>query len=453
LFEDIDRRIVGELYFSSAGFAFLEELIDRFGPRFAGSAQEQQAADFIRERFAALGADMVEKETFTWPGWIRRETRLAVRRPVERDVPCIALPGCPAANVAGPLVYVGSGELQTYAQQRDAMNGAIVMATTASPRTGSRMHRTEKMGRAFEAGAVGFIWMRAVAGGLPETGSARLATLYDRPAVAVSYENGDALVRLAARGRVDLAISSTNENRTATSHNVVAEFQGRARADEIIVLGAHYDAHDIGQGAMDNGAGLSVLTEVARVLRPYRGLFQRTLRLVAFAAEEMGRQGSQEHAARHSAEAMRFMLNLDGSARSMSATIYVQGWPEAFAFLSGLFDGSVAAGADSLWLHSDHFSFSAHGVPAAILMSDAPTGASAGAERGFGHTAMDTLDKVSAKAIEMEAGRVARFALRLLTIDDIPLPRKTPAEIRTVLEERGLDQVLRYERRPLPGEG
>lgn len=450
--EEIDRKIAGDLYFSSDGLAFLEELVDRFGPRFAGSAQEHAAAEFIGERLRQLGPNSVTQETFTWPGWIRKETRLAVSRPITRDVPCIALPCCPPASVEGSLVDVGAGDPQTYAEQRDKMKGAIVMASTATPRSAARMHRTEKMGRAFDAGAVGFIWMRAVPGGLAETGSARLASLYDRPAVAVSYEDGYALLRLMQRGPVHLTIVSTNENRDVTSHNVVAEFTGKTRPEEIIVLGAHYDGHDVGQGAMDNGAGLSVLMEVTRALRPYHDLFQRTLRLVAFAGEEMGRHGSLHHADRHKDEKIRFMLNLDGSARSMSATVYIQAWPDAFDFLGGLFDGEVAAGAASLWLHSDHYSFSAQGIPAAILMSDAPSGSTTGAERGFGHTAMDTLDKVSGKHIETEASRVARLALRLLTVEQIPLRRKTPAEIRATLADMKLDQVLRYERRPLPGE-
>ncbi len=53
----MDREIVGELYFSSDGKAFLEELVDRFGSRFLGSPQERPAAEFIRDRFAGFGAD------------------------------------------------------------------------------------------------------------------------------------------------------------------------------------------------------------------------------------------------------------------------------------------------------------------------------------------------------------------------------------------------------------
>ncbi len=376
-----------------------------------------------------------------------------VRRPVERAVSCIALPYCPPGDVEGPLVDVGAGDPQTFAELRDAMKGAIVMATTVTPRSrATRMHRTEKLGRALDAGAVGFIWMRGLPGGLPETGAAQIGRFCEIPAIGVSYEDGYALQRLAARGPAVVAIHSTNENRMVSTQNVVAEFRGRAHPDELIVLGAHYDGHDIGQGAMDNGAGVAVLMEVARVLRPYRSQFQRTLRFVTFAGEELGLHGSHEYGARHGAEPIRFMLNLDGAARSLTARLHMApAFPGAVEFVSGLYDGPVDDDA-SLWLHSDHYYFSAEGIPAAIVMSDQPAGSSAAAVRGYGHTAMDTLDKVSGQAIEAEASRVARLALRLLSMDTLSLTRQTPAHVRAVLEGMGLDEVLRFELRKLPGE-
>ncbi|HLN13038.1 MAG TPA: M28 family peptidase [bacterium] len=450
---EMDRAIVGDLYFSSEGKRFLEELVDRFGSRFLGSSQERPAAEFIRDRFAGYGADSAALESFTCPGWIRKETRLLVRRPVERAVNCIALPYCPTGDVEGPLLDVGAGAPATYAELRGAMKGAIVMATTVTPRSrDSRMHRTEKLGRALDAGAVGFIWMRGLPGGLPETGAAQIGRFCEIPAIAVSYEDGYALQRLSARGPAVVAIHSTNENRMVSTQNVVAEVRGRTHPEELIVLGAHYDGHDIGQGAMDNGAGVAVLMEVARVLRPYRSQFQRTLRFVAFAGEELGLHGSHEYGTRHGAEPIRFMLNLDGAARSPTARLHIApAFPDAVDFVGGLYDGPVDDDA-ALWLHSDHYYFSAQGIPAAIVMSDQPAGSSAAAVRGYGHTAMDTLDKVSGEAIEMEASRVARLALRLLSLDTLSLARQTPAHVRAVLEGMGLDEVLRYEQRALPGE-
>jgi Zn-dependent M28 family amino/carboxypeptidase len=449
-----DRQIVSDLYLSRAGLDFVEELVERFGSRFGGTAQEHQAAAFIRERLAQLGANRADLETFTCGGWTRKEIRLTMLEPVSREVPCIALPYCPPGQVEGPLVYLGDGDPQSYVARRDEIRNAIVMVTTATPKFFHRpMHRCEKLGRAVDAGAIGFIWMRGEAGGLPETGSARFGHACEVPAVSVSYEAGQEMVRLSRRGAPRLQIASTNENHPVTSHNVVAEFRGRERPDEAIVLGGHYDGHDISQAAMDNATGVAVVLEAARALAPHKDLLRRSVRFVAFAQEEMGLHGAHDYAKRHQAEPIRFMLNLDGAGRSINASFQLQGWPEAIAWFKRLFeqmqDTDVAAG-DQIGLYSDMYPFAALGIPAATLQSQS-VGATPAATRGYGHTPMDSLDKVTARLIQLEAIRVARATLRLATVDEIPVVRKTPAEIGAQLAAVGLDEVLRYERRPVPG--
>ena len=300
----IDREILADLYLSRSGLDFLETLVDRFGSRFGGSPEEQAAAGFIEGLFREMGADHIYKESFACPGWTRKETSLSVTSPVARAVDCIALPFCPPGEVEGPLVFLGDGDPQSYADNRDRMKGAIVMVTTATPKYYHRaMHRGEKLGRALEAGAIGFIWMRGEPGGLPETGSARLGKYCEVPAISVSYETGHELVRLGRRGDVRLKITSANQNHEVTSHNVVAEFLGRKRPDEVILIGAHYDGHDISQSAADDGAGTAVLLEAARALAPHKEFLDRTVRFVAFAQEEMGLIGAERHAEGHKNEA------------------------------------------------------------------------------------------------------------------------------------------------------
>jgi len=66
--------------------------------------------------------------------------------------------------------------------------------------------------------------------------------------------------------------------------NLVVERPGTRRADEIVILGAHYDTVPTTPGADDNASAVAMLIEVARILQPF--VFQRTLRFVAFPCEE-----------------------------------------------------------------------------------------------------------------------------------------------------------------------
>jgi len=81
--------------------------------------------------------------------------------------------------------------------------------------------------------------------------------------------------------------------------NIVAELPGGKRADEVVVVGAHYDTVWSTPGADDNASAVAVLIEVARLMRHLKPA--RTVRFVGFACEEpphfhTGDMGSQFHA-------------------------------------------------------------------------------------------------------------------------------------------------------------
>src|SRR5712691_11191573 len=52
-----------------------------------------------------------------------------------------------------------------------------------------------------------------------------------------------------------------------TFRNVIAEVPGTNRADELLLLGAHYDTAAGTPGADDNAIGVATLLELARLLR------------------------------------------------------------------------------------------------------------------------------------------------------------------------------------------
>ncbi len=450
----IDREIMADLYLSRAGMDFLIELVERYGPRFGGTKEEREAAGFIQERFAAAGADRVWADSFTCPGWTRNETTLTITSPKVAEMDTIALPFCPPGEVEAPLVFLGDGHPQAYEENRERLKGAIAMVTTATPRFYHRaMHRGEKLGRALEAGARGFIWMRGEPGGLPETGSARLGFYCEVPAISVSYEVGHEILRRGKPGELRVKISSTNENHEVSSLNPIAELTGQRWPEEVIVIGAHYDGHDISQSAADDGAGVTVVLEALRGLAPHRESLGRTIRFVGFAQEEMGLMGAEHYASTRKDENTVFMLNLDGAGRGNQSSFLLQGWPEGISTFKDIFaamhEDDVAVG-DRPGLYSDMYPFAARGIPAATMASSEP--ASGGAPRGYGHTFWDSLDKVRPKPLQVDASRVARLALRLSTMDRIPLDHKSPEHFGSLLKEMGYDVVLKYEKRPVPGQ-
>src|SRR5262249_4679246 len=138
----------------------------------------------------------------------------------------------------------------------------------------------------------------------PHTGALR----YDDgvrkiPAAALSIEDADLLAHLAAQGPVEVELAmGARTLPDAPSANAIGELRGRALPDEIVLLGAHIDSWDVGQGASDDGAGCVAVMEALRLLRAAGLTPRRTIRTVLFTSEEYGLAGAEAYRRRHGHE-------------------------------------------------------------------------------------------------------------------------------------------------------
>ncbi|CAG2069125.1 unnamed protein product, partial [Timema podura] len=99
------------------------------------------------------------------------------------------------------------------------------------------------------------------------------------PGACLATEHADLLYRLYRRGKklvIQLQMGAhTIQNKT--SNNVVADLPGSSLPDKVVLISAHIDSWDIGQGAVDDGGGLMIawgaLVGLKRLgLRPRRTL-------------------------------------------------------------------------------------------------------------------------------------------------------------------------------------
>lgn len=442
---DIERNLIGETWMSEHIYTNLETLCD-FGSRFGGTPGERDARDFIQARFADFGLDHVHLEGFEYAGWWRGDCTMRVVKPVQRHLNAISLVYSPSTlpdGLHGEVIDLGIGTEDDFKTHKDETPGKIILTTSASPEGGPWVHRREKYGRAVQHRAAGFIFMNHLPGLLVPTGSVRQGRLGEIPAVGLSYEEGFNLQRWCARGRVEVELCAQNESRTTVAHHVVGEVPGDP-GDEIVLVGAHYDGHDISQGAMDDAAGTALLMELARLFAPLAGKFRRTLRFVAFAVEELGVLGSTEYVRMHAHEAgtWALMVNLDSGVGPGPHGFIVNGFAELRPLL-GSFSRSMGhplTVSERIATAADNFPFLVAGVPAINLQAK-PLDLSAG--RGYGHTAADTLDKVAEVDLKASAAVMARVLLRLASYDDSLGRHRSRDEIRQMLIDQHLERPLR----------
>lgn len=457
----IDREIAGAIWVSDEPWKNLVYLCDVLGHRFAGSSQEHAAAEFLKQKMEAYGLAHVQLEEFPIATWERGPCTLILVEPFQRMLPAIAMPYCPSAAIEGEIVDVGEGELPDFERCRDVIPGRIVLTDAETNRPGERKsHRIDKFGWAIERGAIACLFVNQNPGQLHITGGLRgrgpRGVRADEaeapiPGLGLSYETGMLLRRLAKQGAVRLRLETQNRTRDSVSYNVIGEIPGTTKADELILVGGHYDGHDISQGATDDAAGAVVGLEVGRVLAPLRGQLQRTVRILCFGAEELGLFGSWYHIEHHAQEHIRFMLNLDGAGRGLGGQeeLRLSGWAELVPYFQQL--GQQLAYPfgvrDDLNAHSDHFPFAVHGIPNGTLVSRDATAGMIG--RGWGHTEADTLDKLSLRGVQLAAMLAARLVVRLSEDDAFPAQRRDLAAVRQQLADAGvLDELLASGRFP-----
>ena len=175
----------------------------------------------------------------------------------------------------------------------------------------------------------------------------------------------------------------------APSANAIGELRGRERPDEIVLLGAHIDSWDVGQGASDDGAGCVAMMEALRLLRDARPEPRRTIRAVLFTGEEYAPGGSARRIGNGTATSTT-------SPRSRPTTAWRRRMRSASAART-----RVRAMAPLLPASRDSVSAASRRTPSApTSRRSSPTGAAAFDLEPDGHhyfdihhTAADTLDK------------------------------------------------------------
>lgn len=439
---EIDKDIIGEAWLSDEPYRNVEALSE-MGSRFCGTESEKLAVDYILAKMREYGFTNVHTEEFEYPGWIRGTASLEMTSPFSKRFDCIALPYCGSFDVEGEVVNVGYGTPGEWESNAEKIRGRIVLVDAKSPAYFRRgIHRLEKYGRAVYHGATGFIWMRDQGGHLPETGGLRPDA--EIPGIGVSREVGEQIKRFMAKGPVRVRITTQNTQKQMTTWNVVGDIEGSALGDHKIIIGAHFDGHDIATGSLDDASGAAVVLEAGRLLCRHKHALKRTVRLICFPVEEIGLLGSRAYVKAHEREIDKFdfMLNLDGAGREGDKGIALQGFTELIPFFKEVArDMKWPMIVDNAFgMHSDMYPFSLAGVPSGTLsvMEVVKTG------RDWGHTAADTIDKVSSKWLRHDSLLVARVILRMAAWDDVPIRHKTLEEIKEIMQQAGLMEVLKY---------
>jgi Zn-dependent M28 family amino/carboxypeptidase len=428
---------------SNEAYALVQSLTTEVGPRFAGTAGDRAGVEWAEREMNRLGLRNVRRMPVMVPRWVRGDVRLTMDDGSGRNLVAVALGGSIGTPEDGIRADVVAFDdiIALEQAERASVDGRIVylrkrMERSRDGRAYGIVVRNRSAGPSAAAakGAVALV-IRSVG-----TDDARFAhtgtTVYEPhkpkiPAVAISNPDADMLDRLIASGRAPKLhlVSTSRELPQTSSANVIGEIPGTGRAEEIVLLGAHLDSWDLGQGALDDGAGVAIVMAAAKLIADLEPKPRRTLRVVLFANEEFGLSGSNAYRASLDDEQVgKHAATLeadsgDGPVYELRSRVapeqlpFVQQIQRVLAPIGvALGDNEAAGGADTR----------------ALLRAGIPVlGPRLDATRYFDHhhTANDTLDKVDPRRLSQS---VAAFAVSayLAARADEPFARVTPPSER-----------------------
>lgn len=136
----------------------------------------------------------------------------------------------------------------------------------------------------------------------------RLIQSYDKnatrvtPQIVLAIEQYNRIVRMIQAGekpKMSVELNVEWQDVEPMGYNTIAEIPGTDLKDEIVMLGGHLDSWHAGTGATDNGAGVAVAMEAARIIQALGLKPRRTIRVALWTGEEQGLLGSKAYVTEH----------------------------------------------------------------------------------------------------------------------------------------------------------
>jgi Peptidase family M28 len=409
----------------NTAYEIVQSLTTEVGPRIAGGPADVRGREWAIAKFKALGFDKVYTEQVTYPLWERRSEHAEIVAPFPQPLDLIALgysAGTPKggltaevvrfdsldalkkadpASVKGKIVYIDA-HMQRHKDGADYAIGSGVRV--GGPVIAAKM------------GAAAFLLRSAGTDAnsrTPHTGVTGFENPKDAiPAAALSNPDADQLTRILGYGKpvsvkLDLDVGF---NGSYTGANVIGEITGKKHPDQVIAIGGHLDSWDPGTGAIDDGAGVAIAMAAGKLIHDMPQRPDRTIRVIAFANEEMGLWGGRAYADKHAKEVSKFQLGTesDFGARKvwlMTASVKpesrgaIEQIAKVLAPIGVDYDPKKPGGGGS-----DLSQMHGKGMAALTLVQDGTD------YFDYHHTANDTLDKIDPKELAQNVAVYAAFS-------------------------------------------
>ncbi len=254
------------------------------------------------------------------------------------------------------------------------------------------------------------------------------------PMVALAAEHYNRIYRVVERGlpaRVEVEVRNTVDTTDQNGYNVLADLPGTDLADQLVMVGGHFDSWHAGTGATDDGAGVAVAIEAVRILHSLGVKPRRTIRVALWSYEEGGKVGSRSWVERHVGnpktkgplyDKISGYFNVDNGGGRLRG-VYLQGNERVRPIFASWMKPLADLGVGTLTINNtfgvDIVGFDMVDVPAFQFIQDPLD-----YETRTHHSNMDVYDKLVPDDLRRNAVILATFLYQAAMRDGM-LPRET----------------------------
>jgi hypothetical protein len=297
--------------------------------------------------------------------------------------------------------------------------------------------------RAVAAGVAGLVYQSSRPNNVLARHNAFLGKDNPLPIVMMERDGAGRALRLL-RGGQALSLTVTLDLQTGgpyESFNVIGEIRGATKPDEIVVVGAHLDSWDLGDGALDNGANVAMLIDIARQIRRLGLRPARTIRFVLWNGEEQILVGSWRYTQAHQTELERHVMASSYDIGTGRITgFFTGGRPEIAAATTEALAPIAGLGPftqiDAPIVGTDNFDFMLEGVANLVANQE-----SANYGPNY-HARSDTYDKVDLHQLRLNAA-IAATVTWWYANAPVTWRRQSRAEIERLVTETDLDDQMK----------
>jgi Zn-dependent M28 family amino/carboxypeptidase len=415
---------------SNVAYTLVESLTTEVGPRLVGSPADAKAVTWGIEKLQSLGFENVHTEPVSFNAWVRGVETAEVLSPYPQRLVITALGGSVATPKNGleadVVIFKSYDDLLKAAP--GSLNGKIAMVTQRTVRvqdgSGYGYAGAIRRAGAVEAakrGAVAYL-IRSLGTSshrFPHTGSMRYEESVTKiPAAAVSAPDAEQIERIASRGKtIRLKLNITPKLAgPVTTYNVIGDIVGSEKAEEVVIIGGHLDSWDLGTGAIDDAAGVAITTAAGKMIIDSGLKPKRTIRVIMFAAEEVGLVGANEYVRANKLSIPNFVIGAEsdfgaGPIYQFQTRVGSEVLPAMKRILDVLKPLGIIAGDNNAGGGPDIGPFVKEGMPAAELQQN-------GLDYfDYHHTPDDTLDKINPQHLSQNVAAYTVFAWMAANLD------------------------------------